>query len=112
MFVRPSPAQVAIVPVVGDFGGDKAINAVGKYLRSIDAMVSAFYVSNVEQFLTGVWDTRFCKSVSSLPLDDTSVFIRSGRGGPYTTASTGTGVQNSSAARILPEIAPCASAGK
>jgi len=112
-FLKDLETRNMLIPVVGDFGGDKAIRAVGKYLKSIDATVSAFYLSNVEQYLVqgGVWD-RFCGSVGTLPLDDTSVFIRSGRGGPYTTASTGTGVQNSSTARILPEIAPCTAAGK
>ena len=101
-----------IVPVVGDFGGDKAIRAVGRYLNSVDARVSAFYVSNVEQFLTqgGTWD-NFCRSVRSLPVDETSMFIRSGRGGPYTVSSTGGNVQNSSAATMLPELM-CAPAGR
>jgi hypothetical protein len=97
-----------LIPVVGDFGGDKALRAVGKYLRSRGATVSAFYLSNVEQYLTqdGKWD-RFCVNVSALPLDETSMFIRSGRGGPYTTAFGG-GVQNSSIALMLPEIGYCA----
>src|SRR4030095_9606871 len=40
-----------LVPVVGNFGGPKAIRAVGKYLRDNGAMVSTFYLSNVEQYL-------------------------------------------------------------
>ena len=70
-----------VVPVVGDFGGDRAIRSIARYLKSIDASVSAFYLSNVEQFLMqdGKWD-KFCASASTLPLDETSVFIRSGRG--------------------------------
>jgi hypothetical protein len=94
-----------VIPVVGDFGGTKAIRAVAQYLKSVDGMVSAFYVSNVEQFLTdgGTWDT-FCRSVDSLPHDESSLFIRSGRGGPYTVNSTGGNVQNSSAARMSPEL--------
>jgi hypothetical protein len=39
-----------LVPVVGDFGGTKAIRAVGKYLKERGAVVSAFYLSNVEQY--------------------------------------------------------------
>jgi hypothetical protein len=102
-----------LVPVVGDFGGPKAIRAVGAYLKSVDALVSAFYLSNVEQFLIqgGTWQ-NFCQSVATLPLDDASVFIRSGRGGPYTTGSTGTGVQNSSSGRVQQEIARCVPARK
>ena len=40
-----------IVPLVGDFGGDHAIRAVGQYLKDHDATVTAFYTSNVEQYL-------------------------------------------------------------
>jgi len=105
-------ARNLIIPVVGDFGGNKAIRAVGQYLKSVDATVSAFYLSNVEQFLTqdGTWET-FCRSVSSLPIDETSMFIRSGRGGPYTRNSTGGNVVNSSTAPMLPELM-CAPAGR
>jgi hypothetical protein len=39
-----------IVPVVGDFAGPKAIRAVATYLKQHDAFVSAFYLSNVEQY--------------------------------------------------------------
>ncbi len=111
--IKDLESRNMIVPVVGDFGGDKAIRAVGKYLKGIDATVSAFYVSNVEQFLVqgGIWNT-FCESVASLPLDEFSLFIRSGRGGPNTINSTGTGVQNSSSARILPETSSCSTGGK
>jgi hypothetical protein len=96
-----------VIPVVGDFGGNKAIRAVARYLKSIDAMVSAFYLSNVEQFLVqdGNWD-RFCASTSMLPLDESSVFIRTGRGGPYTIGGGG-GIQNSSTANMLMELAAC-----
>jgi hypothetical protein len=105
-------ARNLIIPVVGDFGGNKAIRAVGQYLKSVDATVSAFYLSNVEQFLTqdGTWD-NFCRSVSALPIDETSMFIRSGRGGPYTRNSTGGNVVNSSTAPMLPELM-CAPAGR
>ena len=94
-----------VIPVVGDFGGTKAIRDVARYLKGVDAPVSAFYVSNVEQFLSpgSTWD-NFCQSVRSLPIDETSMFIRSGRGGPFTVNSTGGNVQNSSAAVMLPEL--------
>jgi hypothetical protein len=71
-----------IVPVVGNFAGPKAIRAIGSYLRSHDALVSAFYVSNVEQYLgRGGGQDGFCANAATLPIDDTSVFIRSERGG-------------------------------
>src|SRR5207253_9828449 len=93
-----------VVPVVGDFAGNKAIRGVAGYLKSIGATVSAFYLSNVEQFLVqdGKWN-RFCSSVATLPIDETSMFIRSGSG----RNGFGGGVQNSSATNMLRDLAPC-----
>jgi hypothetical protein len=75
-----------LVPVVGDFGGPKAIREVGKYLKSVDAVVSAFYLSNVEQYLGNDGKLpAFFSNVATLPIDDSSRFIRSGGrgfGGP------------------------------
>lgn len=71
-----------IIPLVGDFAGQKALRAVGRYLKEKGATVTAFYLSNVEQYLqrNGVWH-HFCANVASLPLDDQSTFIRSVGGG-------------------------------
>jgi hypothetical protein len=67
-----------IVPVVGDFAGPKALRSVGRYLRTHQASVSVYYVSNVEQYLfqDGLFDA-FARNVATLPLDETSTFIRS-----------------------------------
>ncbi len=80
--VKDLHSRNLIVPVVGNFGGPKTIRAVGKYIRARNAVVSAFYVSNVEQYLirADVID-EFCASAASLPLDASSTFIRSERGG-------------------------------
>ena len=66
-----------IVPVSGDFGGTKAIRAIGAYLKDHGGVVSAFYVSNVEQYLDmdGKLQT-FYDNVATLPVNETSVFIR------------------------------------
>jgi hypothetical protein len=71
-----------IVPVVGNFGGPKSLRTVGKYLKDHQAVVAAFYLSNVEQYLNqdGIWP-QFCANVASLPLDEHSTFIRSSGGG-------------------------------
>ncbi len=68
-----------IVPVVGDFAGSKAIRAVGDYLKEHDASVTAFYLSNVEQYLFQQNDdwSRFYSNVAVLPVDSTGTFIRS-----------------------------------
>jgi len=73
-----------VVPVVGDFGGPKAIRAIGAYLKKQNATVSAFYLSNVEQYLyqDGKWDA-FCRNVAMLPLDGSSTFIRATSGGRF-----------------------------
>jgi len=107
-FLKDLEDRNKVIPVVGDFGGTKAIRAVAAYLKSIDGTVSAFYLSNVEQFLVpaGTY-VNFCRSVSMLPTDETSTFIRSGRGGPHTVTSPGTGVQNSSFALMRPELSHC-----
>jgi hypothetical protein len=73
-----------IVPIVGDFAGSTALRSVGEYLRKHNTNISAFYLSNVEQYLfmpssPGVpnedWKA-FYKNVATLPLDAKSVFIR------------------------------------
>jgi len=110
-FLKNLEERNKVIPVVGDFGGTKAIRAVAAYLRSINGTVAAFYLSNVEQFLgPGGTYFNFCRSVSMLPTDEASTFIRSGRGGPYTVASTGGGVQNSSFALMQPELSHCPAA--
>jgi hypothetical protein len=66
-----------IVPVSGDFGGPQAIRAIGAWLKEHHATVSAFYVSNVEQYLFQDGKaSAFYANVGALPVTDTSVFIR------------------------------------
>ena len=79
-FMKDLETRNMLVPVVGNFGGPKAIRAVGRYLKDRGATVSAFYLSNVEQYLRQdrIWD-NFCANVAMLPLDETSTFIRSVR---------------------------------
>jgi hypothetical protein len=93
-----------LVPVVGNFAGPKAIRAVGKYVKEKEGMVSAFYLSNVEQYLEmdGIWDD-FCRNVAMLPLDESSTFIRSVRGGRY---GNGTGL-NSDLGNMADEVKSC-----
>lgn len=68
-----------IVPLVGDFAGPKAIRSVASYLKDHHQVVTAFYLSNVEQYLFQDDDEwrRFYQNVGSLPLDSSSTFIRS-----------------------------------
>ena len=76
-FVKALHEKNLLVPVSGDFGGAKAIRAIGAYLHKQGAVVSAFYVSNVEQYLFQDGKARaFYDNVATLPVNDTSVFIR------------------------------------
>jgi hypothetical protein len=81
-FMKDLERRNLVVPVVGNFGGPRALRAVGQYVRDHGGTVSAFYVSNVEQYLRQdfIWD-RFCANVASMPLDEHSTFIRSQTGG-------------------------------
>jgi len=81
-FLKDLETRNMLVPVVGNFAGPKAIRAVGEYIKGRSATVSAFYLSNVEQYLQqdGIWG-NFCANVASMPLDEHSTFIRSQNGG-------------------------------
>jgi hypothetical protein len=66
-----------LVPIVGDFGGDRALRAVGRYLREHGATANFIYTSNVEQYLfqSDAW-RRYYTNVGTLPIDPNSTFIR------------------------------------
>jgi hypothetical protein len=97
-FLKDLQSRNLLVPVVGNFVGPKAIRAVGKYVKEAGGTVSAFYLSNVEQYLVGVWSV-FCANAAALPLDETSTFIRSVRGN---------GGLESQLGEMLPEVSGCA----
>jgi hypothetical protein len=78
--VRDMQLQNRIVPLVGDFAGPKAIRSVGEYLKSHDARLATFYLSNVEQYLNPAEMKRFYANVAAVPLDPSSSFIRSAQG--------------------------------
>jgi hypothetical protein len=76
-FVKALHEKNLLIPVSGDFGGPKTIRAIGAYLHKQGAVVSAFYVSNVEQYLFQDGTARaFYDNVATLPVNDASVFIR------------------------------------
>ena len=68
-----------IVPVVGDFAGPRALRSIGQYVRERGGVITAYYTSNVEQYLFQSpedW-SRFYTNVATLPIDSTSTLIRS-----------------------------------
>lgn len=90
-YVKSLHERNLIVPVTGDFGGVKAVRAVGAWLKDHGGVVSAFYVSNVEQYLFQDGKANaFYENVGTLPIDSTSVFIR-----PYSMRRGSAGVTRS-----------------
>jgi hypothetical protein len=103
-FMKDLEQRNRVVPLVGDFGGAKTVRAIGDYARSNRATISAFYVSNVEEYLQGAAARAFCANVSALPLRTESVFIRAVRGDTLNAAVEGFVNQ---LAPILDEVGRC-----
>ena len=76
--IKKMETENRIVPIVGDFAGDKALRSISRYLKAHGATVMAFYTSNVEFYLFGrsTW-VRYIANLRGLPIADDSVFIRS-----------------------------------
>ena len=115
-FVRNLHLNNLIVPVSGDFGGPKALRAIGAWLQERNAVVSAYYVSNVEQYLFSDGKAgTFYENVATLPVTESSVFIRPytlRRGGmveslcpiaPFISAARAGRVQSNNAALSCPQ---------
>jgi hypothetical protein len=76
--IKAMESENLIIPIVGDFGGEKALRSVGRYVRERGATVSTFYTSNVEFYLFQTDDWRkFLNTVSDFPVNNDSTFIRS-----------------------------------
>lgn len=77
--VREMEEKNLIVGITGDFTGPKALRTVGEYVRRHHATITAFYVSNVEFYLYRQGDDwrHFYDNVATLPIDSSSLFIRS-----------------------------------
>jgi len=89
--IRKMESENRIIPVVGDFAGEKALRSVGRYLKEHGATVSAFYTSNVEFYLFQSDDwKKFLDNIAELPVSKDSVVIRSyfnNYGPPYPNSS-------------------------
>jgi hypothetical protein len=77
--VRQLERQNRVIPVVGDFAGEKALAAIAQYLKTSRAALNVFYVSNVERYLfePGGRYRQFYANVAAMPLDPSALFIRS-----------------------------------
>ena len=105
MMLKELHQKNLVVPVVGNFAGPKALKAIARYLKEHEATVSAFYLSNVEQYLQreGTW-YAFCANAATLPIDESSRFIRSVRNNTY---GPGVGL-DSDHGSMLEEVKACA----
>ena len=87
-FVKDLQARDAIIPVVGDVAGTQAMPRIADAIKARGDRVSAFYLSNVETYLSrnGQWE-QFLDNLERLPRDKRSVIIRSlfGAGGMSTS---------------------------
>jgi hypothetical protein len=104
--LRDMQLRNAIVPIVGDFGGPKALRMVADYIKSKGGRATTFYTSNVEQYLfqhPTKWRTYY-ENVAAMPLDDTSMFIRSSFGN--SGAPTMTIVTNNNGEPVIVNRAP------
>lgn len=90
--VRDMTRNNRMLLVTGDLAGERALRAVGDYVRERGLKVSVFYTSNVEQYLFqfGVFDS-FARNTLTLPFDSNAVIIRSyfARGRPHPFAVGG-----------------------
>src|SRR5262249_31901195 len=74
-YVREMQLKNLIVPLVADFGGPKTIKTIAQYLKDHGAMVSVFYISNVEDYLQTSW-VPYKANLAALPTDDSTLLIR------------------------------------
>lgn len=78
-FVRSMQRRDRIVPVVANVAGTTALRSIARYATENNLAVSAFYLSNVEQYLIqrDQGFDRYVANVKALPHNAQSVIIRS-----------------------------------
>jgi len=83
-FLKRLQERDLVIPVVGDLAGSHALPALARLLARRGERVSAFYTSNVEDYLMrdGRFG-RFAENVARLPRDGRSVIVRSYFGGRF-----------------------------
>lgn len=75
--LRTMQLEDRIVPVVGDFAGDKAMPGLADYMKREGLALGTFYTSNVEQYLLEpkVW-SKWSRNVLAFPRAEGAVFVR------------------------------------
>ena len=103
-FVKGLQSRDLIIPVVGDLAGPHALAAIGQEIGRRGDKVSAFYISNIENYLfrDGSFQ-RYIENVKKLPHSDKSVVIRSLFGG-YQLPESVPGYYSTSAVQTINEL--------
>ncbi len=103
-FVKGLEARDQIVPVVGNLAGPHALAAIGQEVARRGEKVSAFYISNIENYLfrDGSFQ-RYMDNVKKLPRTDKSVVIRSIFGG-YSLPESVPGYYSTQAVQTINEL--------
>jgi hypothetical protein len=78
LFLKGLQAKHLVIPIVGDLGGEAALEAVGELLKATNRQVAAIYASNVEFYLVGDGTfPRFVSNLQRLPRQPGGLIIRS-----------------------------------
>jgi hypothetical protein len=111
-FVRALEARDGVIPVVGDLSGPHAVAAIGQLMAQRGERLSAFYVSNVENYLfrDGAY-ARYIENLKRLPHSDRSLIIRAIFGG-YSLPESAPGYYSTSTVQNLNELLANCAAGK
>lgn len=77
-YVREMHRKNLIIPLVGNFGGDRTLKYLGKWLDGRNLKISEFYVSSVEFHIhnkSHLWP-KWLSNIDSLPWADNAIIIR------------------------------------
>jgi hypothetical protein len=111
-FLKTLEGRDGVIPVVGDLSGAHAVAAIGQLMNQRGERLSAFYVSNVENYLfrDGAY-TRYIDNLKRLPHSDRSLIIRAIFGG-YSLPESVPGYYSTSTVQNLNELLAACAAGK
>lgn len=111
-FVRSLQGRDGVIPVVGDLGGTHTLAAMGRWMTERQERLSAFYVSNVENYLfRGGSFRQYMENLNRLPRTDRSVIVRS-IFGRFALPESVPGYYSASTVQDLNELLANFSAGK
>lgn len=81
-FLRDLQRRGRVIPVVGDFGGQRALQGIGRELAGRGLKVGVFYTSNVEFYIfrQGTF-RRYVENMRALPWAEPGLIVRSYFGG-------------------------------